>query len=134
VVSASQFAYRVGQVLSNQNSQARVKGRDADLAKWDAEVRQSLAKKKSAATPRLSKQEQSLVQAQIEKEAKIRSHVNRIKSNLDRCLRIISCLVCGNIEDFQTYVSQVATLLLNSGALDKGALLVGSLAFDTYIV
>ena len=121
-------------VLSNKSNQAQAKGKDADLAKWDAEVRQSLAKKKSVTAPTLSKQEQSLVQAQIEKERKIRTHVNRIKANLERSLQIISCLVCGNIEDLQAYVSQVVTLILSSGALDKGTLLVGSLAFNTYLV
>ncbi|KAN0130768.1 ARM repeat-containing protein [Lactarius tabidus] len=120
-------------VLSNKSNQAQAKGKDADLAKWDAEVRQSLAKKKSAAAPTLSKQEQGLVQAQIEKEAKIRSRVNSIKANLERSLQMISCLACGNIEEFQAYVSQVATLILTGGALDKGALLVGSLAFNTYL-
>ncbi|KAH9007605.1 ARM repeat-containing protein [Lactarius deliciosus] len=120
-------------VLSNKSNQSQVKGKDADLAKWDAEVRQSLAKKKSAAAPTLSKQEQSLVQAQIEKEAKIRSRVNRIKANLDRSLQMISYLIYGNIEGFQAYISQVVTLILSSGALDKGALLVGSLAFNTYL-
>jgi hypothetical protein len=134
VVFPSQFAYLAGLVLSNKSNQAQTKGKDADLAKWDAEVRQSLAKKKSVAAPTLSKQDQSLVQAQIEKEAKIRSHVDRIKANLERSLKIVSCLVCGNIEDFQAYISQVVTLILSSGALDKGALLVGSLAFNTYLV
>ncbi|KAH9175038.1 ARM repeat-containing protein [Lactarius sanguifluus] len=120
-------------VLSNKSNRSQVKGKDADLAKWDAEVRQSLAKKKSAVAPTLSKQEQSLVQAQIEKEAKIRSRVNRIKANLDRSLQMISYLIYGNIEGFQAYISQVVTLILSSGALDKGALLVGSLAFNTYL-
>lgn len=133
-VCPSQFSHFEGLVLSNKNNQAQSKGKDADLAKWDAEVRQSLAKKKSAAAPTLSKQEQSLVQAQIEKEAKIRSRINSIKANLERSLQIISCLACGNIEDFQAHVSQVATLILSSGALDKGALLVGSLTFNTYLV
>jgi hypothetical protein len=134
VVCPSRFSHFEGLVLSNKSNQAQAKGKDADLAKWDAEVRQSLAKKKSAAAPTLSKQEQSLVQAQIEKEAKVRSRVNSMKANLERGLRIISCLACGNIEDFQAYVSQVATLILSSGALDKGALLVGPLAFNTYLV
>ena len=134
VVPPSQFAHPVGLVLSNKSNQAAAKGKDAELAKWDAEVRQSLAKKKSVAAPTLSKQEQSLVKAQIEKEAKIRTHVNRIKANLERSLQTISCLVCGNIEDFQAYVSRVVTLILSSGALDKGVLLVGSLAFNTYLV
>jgi hypothetical protein len=121
-------------VLSNKGGQAQVKGKDADLAKWDAEVRQSLAKKKSTAAPTLSKQEQTLVQAQVEKEAKIRSHVNQIKANLDRGLQNVSYLALGNIEDFRAYVSQITSLLLNSGALDKGTRLVGSLTFETFMV
>jgi hypothetical protein len=121
-------------VLSNKGNLGQVKGKDADLAKWDAEVRQSLAKKKSTAAPTLSKQEQSLLQAQVEKETKMRSRVNRIKSGLDRGLQTVSYLASGNIEDFRAYVSQITSLLLSSGALDKGTLLVGSLAFKTFMV
>jgi hypothetical protein len=112
----------------------QAKGKEADLAKWDAEVRQSLAKKKIATAPALSKQEQSLVQAQVEKEGKIRSHVNKIKANLERALQILSHLALGNIDDLQAYVSQIISLLLSSGALDKGTLLVGSLACATLLV
>jgi len=121
-------------VLSNKSSKAQVKGKGADLAKWDAEVRQSLAKKKSTTVPTLSKQEQSLVQAQIEKETKIRRHVSEIKTNLDRALQIISHLALGKIDDLRLYVSQILNLLLSSGALDKGTLLVGTLAFTTFLV
>jgi hypothetical protein len=112
----------------------QAKGKDADLAKWDAEVRQSLAKKKSTAAPILSKQEQSLVQAQIEKEAKIRSRMNEARANLERALQVISHLALGNIDDLRAYVSQMISLLLSSGALDKGTLLVGSLAYTTFLV
>lgn len=97
-------------------------------------MRQSLAKKKITTTPTLSKQEQSLVQAQIEKEAKIRCRVNEIKANLDRALKTISHLALGKIDDLRLYVSQILNLLLSSGALDKGALLVGSLGFTTFLV
>jgi hypothetical protein len=112
----------------------QAKGKEADLAKWDAEVRQSLAKKKIVTAPALSKQEQSLIQAQVEKEAKIRSHMNNIKANLERALQILSHLALGNIDDLQAYVSQIISLLLSSGALDKGTLLVGSLACATFLV
>lgn len=97
-------------------------------------MRQSLAKKKSTTVPILSKQEQSLVQAQIEKETKIRRHVSEIKTNLDRALQIISHLALGKIDDMRLYVSQILDLLLSSGALDKGTLLVGTLAFTTFLV
>ncbi|KAI0262196.1 ARM repeat-containing protein [Gloeopeniophorella convolvens] len=119
-------------VLSNKN-QAQVKGKGADLAKWDAEVRQSLAKKKSSATPTLSRQDQALVKAQLEKEAGIRRRVNKIRANLDRGLQIISHLTSGNIAEFRAYISPIASLLLSNGALNKGVFLVGSLAFDTYL-
>lgn len=82
----------------------------------------------------MSKQEQSLVQAQVEKEAKIRHHVNEIKANLNRALQTISHLALGKIDDLRLYVSQILNLLLSSGALDKGTLLVGSLAFTTFLV
>jgi hypothetical protein len=82
----------------------------------------------------LSKQERSLVQAQIEKEAKIRSRVDETKANLYRALQTISHLALGKIDDLRLYVSQILNLLLSSGALDKGTLLVGSLAFTTFLV
>lgn len=97
-------------------------------------MRQSLAKKKSTTVATLSKQEQSLVQAQIEKETKIRRHVSEIKTNLDRALQIISHLALGKIDDLRLYVSQILDLLLSSGALDKGTLLVGTLTFTTFLV
>jgi hypothetical protein len=121
-------------VLSNKGNHVQVKGKDADLAKWDAEVRESLAKKKSTVAPTLSKQEQALVQAQVEREAKIRSRVDKIKADLERGLQTVSYLALGSIEDFRAYVSQITSLLLNSGALDKGTQLVGSLAFKTFLV
>jgi len=74
------------------------------------------------------------VQAQIEKEAKIRYRVNEIKASLDRALQIISNLALGRIYGLRLYVSQILNLLLSSGALDKGTLLVGSLAFTTFLV
>ena len=97
-------------------------------------MRQSLAKKKSTTVPTLSKQEQSLVQAQIEKETKIRRHVNEIKTNLDRALQIISHLALGKIDNLRLYVSQILDLLLSSGALNRGTQLVGTLAFTTFLV
>jgi hypothetical protein len=112
----------------------QAKGKDADLAKWDAEVRHSLAKKKSATVPAMSKQEQSLVQAQLEKETKIRSRLNEIKTNLERGLQVISHLALGNIDGLRAHVSQIINLLLSTGALDKGTLLVGSSAYATFLV
>ncbi|KAI0060576.1 ARM repeat-containing protein [Artomyces pyxidatus] len=120
-------------VLAKKSTQGQTKGKDAALAKWDAEVRKSLAGKKSSATPTLSKQDQALVNAQLEKEAKVRKHVSQIQMRLARGLEVINHLVAGNVEDFRSYVSPIASLLLSGGALEKGSRLVGQNAFDTYL-
>lgn len=103
------------------------------MAKWEAEVRKSLANKKGAA-PTLSKQDQALVKAQLEKEAKIRERVSLMKARLDRGLEVIRHLAAARIDTFRSYISPIAVLLLNGGALDKGSVLVGQSAVDTYLV
>ncbi|KAA1470496.1 ARM repeat-containing protein [Dentipellis sp. KUC8613] len=120
-------------VLSKKPQVAQTKGKDAEIAKWEAEVRKNIASKKAGATPTLSKQEQALVKAQLEKETQIRQHVASIQGKLKRALQVISHLVYGNIEGFQAYVSDVAGLLLGGGVLHKGSPLIGRSAFDTYL-
>lgn len=107
------------------------KGKDAELQKWEAEVRKSLATKKK---PALSKQDQALVQAQLEKESQVRKRINAIQERLRRGLRIIKHLVAGNVMGFSAWVSVVAELLIEGGSLEKGKVLVGEEGFDTYLV
>ncbi|KAJ8518630.1 hypothetical protein ONZ45_g4322 [Pleurotus djamor] len=107
------------------------KGKGAKMAQWEADVRKSLANKKPA-NGSLSKQDQVAVQAQLEKEQKIRQAVLAIKVNLERGLHIIHSLVDVNPSEFNPYISAVAALLVD-GALDKGAVLVGQKAFDAYM-
>jgi hypothetical protein len=108
------------------------KGKGAADAKWDAETRKSLANKKSAA-PTLTKQQQGLVQAQREKEAKIRAHVVDLKRRIERGLSLVGSVVDAKTDHLHLYVSAIATLLVR-GTLNKAPLLVGSLAFETYLV
>lgn len=103
------------------------------MAKWEDDVRKSLASKKAAAGFALTKQQQSLVQAQLEKESKIREHINTIKGNLERGLHLVRSLVAANVPNFRSSISLVVSLLLE-GALDKGSFLVGPKAFETYLV
>lgn len=54
---------------SKKNTTLDTKGKEAEITRWEAEVKKSLASKKAAAsaTISLTKQEQTLVQMQLEK-------------------------------------------------------------------
>ena len=81
----------------------------------------------------MSKHDQALVNAQLEKEAKIRSNVAEIKRRLHRGLQTISHLVSGGIEELRSYVSPIIDLLLKGGALSVGHKLIGQEAVDVYL-
>ena len=109
------------------------KGKGADITKWEDELRRSLATKKASTQPALSKQAQALVQAQLDKEAVVRRHVASLKAHLERALAFIQSMILVNVPELRVYVSPIASLLLQ-GALAQGSRLVGSAAFDTFIV
>ncbi|KAG2115671.1 armadillo-type protein [Suillus cothurnatus] len=120
-------------VLSSQKAEeGPKKGKDADIARWEAELRKSLANKKGGATATLSKQAQALVQAQLEKEAIVRQRVTTIKLNLQRGLSYVQSLVSINVPELRMYVSSILSLLLE-GAMGQGSRLVGSQAFEAYL-
>jgi hypothetical protein len=96
-------------------------------------VRAALEKKKAGAGVTLTKQQHALVQAQLAREAIVRQRVEGVKAGLVRGLAFVRSLVAAGVTDFRVYISSVAGLLLE-GALGKGALLVGALAFETYLV
>jgi hypothetical protein len=81
----------------------------------------------------LTKQQQALVNAQLGKEAKIRQNVAGIKANLERGLQFVQSLVASGVQEFHSYISSIASLLLE-GALGRGSILVGRSAFDAYLV
>ncbi|KAH7334649.1 translational activator GCN1 [Rhizoctonia solani] len=119
------LANKKGPVLNN-------KSKDADIEKWEAEVRKTLESKKGATTKALSKQEQAQVNAQLEKEDAIRSNVQRVKDDMLRGLALIKSLVAAGVPELSPHVASIAKILLD-GALKKGSTLVGSEAFETYI-
>lgn len=120
-------------VLTSTQAEVRQnKGKDYEIAKWEDEIRKSLASKKSTPVT-LSKQQLALVQAQLEKEAKVRAHVNTVQQHLVRGLNFVKSLVAAGVEEFQAHMSAVVSLLLK-GALSRGSFLAGSTAFETYIV
>ncbi|KDR69874.1 hypothetical protein GALMADRAFT_913484 [Galerina marginata CBS 339.88] len=119
-------------VLSSSQSDSRPsKGKDYEIAKWEEEIRKSLATKK--ATPiSLTRQQQALVQAQLDKEAKVRQRVQAIQIRLIRGLHFVRSLVAGGVEEFQSHMSSIVSLLLD-GALSRGSFLAGPTAFETYL-
>lgn len=110
------------------------KGKDFEIARWEAEVRTALeSKKKAGAGAALTKPQQALLQAQLAREATVRRRVDGIKAKLVRGLACVRSVVSAGVPEFRVYISSVAGLLLD-GALGKGALLVGPAAFETYLV
>ncbi|KAI5991791.1 armadillo-type protein [Pisolithus marmoratus] len=122
---------------SNKKEEGPKKGKDADIAKWEAELRQSLASKKGAsqgarATAALSKQAQALLQAQLDKESAVRQRVISLKARLQRALAFIKSVVSANVPETRSYVSSISAMLLE-GASGQGSRLVGSAVLETFI-
>ena len=119
---------------SRKNTVHDMKGKNAEIAKWETELKKSLATKKVSAPVSLTKQEQSLVQSQLEKEAHVRRHVCMVKSQLDRGLSFVHSVVAAAVPEFHSYISAVISLLLEGALAHKGSILVGVVGFDTYLV
>jgi hypothetical protein len=121
-------------VLASQKSEeGPKKGKDADIARWEAELRKSLANKKGAAPAVLSRQAQALVQAQLNKEAIVRQRVSTIKLNLQRGLSYVQSLAAIDVPELRMHVSFIVSILLE-GAMGQGSRLVGSQALEAYLV
>jgi hypothetical protein len=102
------------------------------MARWDEEIRKSLANKKGS-VPALTKQQQALVNAQLEKEQAARQRVVGIKSQFERGLALIKSVVDAGVKEFPPYIEPTTNLMLE-GVLASGKALVGQGAFDVYLV
>ncbi|KIJ51382.1 hypothetical protein M422DRAFT_43931 [Sphaerobolus stellatus SS14] len=119
-------------VLAKKKDVPIEKGKDAELRKWEAELRKTLATKKPANAANLSKQDKALIEAQLAKESQIRARVETIKVNLQRGLQLICSIVEANPSEFQGFVGPITSLLL-AGAMKHGVPLVGNDVFETYV-
>lgn len=119
------------------NDLASRKGKDADIEKWEAELRASLASKKTAkltsATKSLSKQEHGLVAAQLRTESETRKRVDELYVKAKRGLTLLQSIVNARVDELGAYFSELVNLLL-AGAVKQGAKLLGEDAFDAYLV
>ena len=124
----------VESVLAPKNNSTQdSRGKDREIEKWEAEVRKTLTNK-APATASLTKQEQNLVHAQLEKEAQIRGRVASLKVTIERGLNFIYGLVQANVPETKSYISIIVSLLLQGCLSDKGSALLKQSAFDAYMV
>lgn len=122
----------MGVVLANKKTDEPVKkGKGYKDAQWEAEVRKSLAKRAGPVT--LTKQEQALVQAQLEKEIVIRAHVEGIRSRLERGLQFVHSLATAHVE-LHAYMSRVIDILLHGAFSSTAVSFVGTTSFERYLV
>lgn len=116
-----------------KSEEPQKKGKGYKEAQWEAEVRKSLANKKKATAPVLSKQDAALVQAQLEKESIVRRRVGVLKSRLERSFSLVRSLVATKISEVHSHLSSIVDILLR-GAFGPSSALTGTLAFETYLV
>lgn len=101
--------------------------------KWDQEVRESIAKKKAAASNGgLSKQDQALFDAQLRKESETRAKINATKATLLQGLRLIDALLQARTSTFDAHLAAVIELVL-SQAIGPSSFLVSEAASQLYI-
>lgn len=108
------------------------KGKGYKDAQWEAEVRKSIASKKTTGS-NLSKQDLALVQAQLEKEVIVRLRVAAVKARLERGLSLVHSLVASGADELRSHITSIASLLL-AGGFGKGVALVGIAPFERYLV
>lgn len=123
-------------LASKGNDAASRKGKNADIEKWEAELRASLASKKAAkpaaGSKALSKQDQELVAAQLRLESETRKRVDGVFKKAERGLALLHSTIKASIEELGNYFAELVDLFL-SGVVKRGALLLGSQVLDGYL-
>jgi hypothetical protein len=108
------------------------KGKDADINKWEAELRKSLAQKKSL-QPTLTKQEKTLVDAQLAKEEVTRNQLRILQQRLQDGLSMIQSLLVSQTAGFSGHLPSLASLLME-GVVKYGTPFLGLDGISTYFV
>ncbi|KAG0051009.1 translational activator of GCN4 [Gryganskiella cystojenkinii] len=108
-----------------------------DERKFNRDIKQALSSQKkapvaAATVPKLTKDEQATVDAQLAKESNIRKNVQNTYVHLMRGLATIRALVDGNAVDLTDRLVGLVRLLLN-GVVKRGGPLVGPVAVNTYL-
>ncbi|KAG8863877.1 translational activator of GCN4, partial [Serendipita sp. 405] len=118
-------------LASSKGNSGKDKGKDADIKKWEAELRKSLAQKKTA-EPTLSKQERALIDAQLQKEESIRTSLRDLKKRLLNGVSMISSLLQSGTADSREQSPFLASILMN-GIVQRGSLLLGPRVISVFL-
>ncbi|KAL2314757.1 eIF-2-alpha kinase activator gcn1 [Schizosaccharomyces pombe] len=119
-------------VLEKKSSKKLDKNtKDYETKRWEAEVRAKQSAKKPA---KLSKDQQALVDAQLDAEAKIRSRVNLIALSLERGLGIIRSLGEAVQLAPALWVEDAIDVLLFHNVLKYSEPFLKNLAYDTFLL
>ncbi|GAA5981477.1 hypothetical protein JCM10908_004121 [Rhodotorula pacifica] len=108
----------------------KANSKEHQIALWEAELRESLARKKPVAT-QLSKQDRATLDKQLALEAEIRSQVATALGRLRRGFRLALCLVESQAELVREYLASMIEKTLAVIKLQP-ATLVAEEAFTTY--
>lgn len=105
--------------------------KDYDTMKWEEEIRSQVAQKRGQ-DRKLTPDEKAKVQAQLKKEAVIRTDVHRLESRLRNGIGFIRALAIGPPVDPGLWLSQALRALINVVTAGAGRL-VGAAADETYL-
>jgi hypothetical protein len=125
-------------VLTNKgNSGSGRKGKDAAMEKWDAELRASLAAKKTEKVPinpsKLSKQDREMYESRMKTEAGIRERVEKTYSGALHGLVILQNIVAACPEELGEYFPELVELVLN-GVVKYGPMILGDRSKEGFLV
>ncbi|KAN0062681.1 translational activator of GCN4 [Thecaphora frezii] len=106
--------------------------KDTSIEKWEAEIREEIAKKKAAANKTLTKEQKAAVDAQTKVEAATRARVEELRQRLVRSLKTISSLVGARAEELQGYMLSLVNLTLDVLRVPQARLLVDQEAKEAF--
>lgn len=99
---------------------------------WEAELRESLARKKPVAA-QLSKQDRIALEKQLAKESEVRLQVAAALGRLRRGFALSLCLIASKTELIREYLARLVNHVLTVITMQP-ATLVADEAFSTYLV
>ncbi|KAJ5151043.1 eIF-2-alpha kinase activator GCN1 [Penicillium canariense] len=121
-------------VLSSKSKQPAFdkNTKDYDTLKWEEELRAQLAEKKGQKQKKLSAEEQSKVNAQLAKEARIREEVLQEVKRIERGAGLVRGLAAGPANDAEGWINEAVSCLLSLARAGAG-LFVGDAVSKAYI-
>jgi hypothetical protein len=87
--------------------------KDAKIEAWEAELRESIARKKAAENKTYTRDEKAAIDAQLNVEAAARARVAALELRLTRALRTISSIVAAHVEEIDSAMSTLTRLVLS---------------------